>query len=104
MTHSNGGAAQKSYSAARGINGAGVVAVLALLLAAQVAWAWGREGHRLTALVAEQYLTPEVKAQVAELLATDSKGKETLADVAPWADEYRTGHPETGAWHFVDIP
>jgi len=67
-------------------------------------WAWGREGHRLTALVAEQYLTPETKAQVAALLSADSKSKETLAGIAPWADEYRSEHPETAPWHFVDIP
>ena len=24
--------------------------------------------------------------------------------VASWADEYRSDHPETGPWHFVDIP
>jgi hypothetical protein len=49
--------------------------------------------------VAEQYLTPETKAAIVELLH-----KQTLADVAPWADEYRQDHPETGPWHFVDIP
>jgi hypothetical protein len=65
----------------------------------QDCWAWGREGHRLTALVAEQYLTPETKAQIAELL-----DKQTLADIAPWADEYRADHPETAKWHYVDIP
>lgn len=54
--------------------------------------------------MAEQYLTPETKAQVAELLASDSKGAETLADVAPWADDYRAAHPETARWHYVDIP
>jgi hypothetical protein len=62
-------------------------------------WAWGREGHRLTALVAEQYLTSETNAQIAKLL-----GSETLADIAPWADAYRKEHPETGPWHYVDIP
>jgi S1/P1 Nuclease len=62
-------------------------------------WAWGREGHRLTALVAEQYLTPETKAQIAELLH-----RETIAGVAPWADEFRLDHPETAGWHYVDIP
>ena len=78
----------------------GVVAgALLLCIGVQLSWAWGREGHRLTALVAEQYLTPEAKSQVALLL-----GKETLADVAPWADSYREEHPETGKWHFVDIP
>jgi len=70
-----------------------------LTLATPCSWAWGREGHRLTALVAEAYLTPEAKAQIKELL-----GSESLADVAPWADSYRADHPETGAWHYVDIP
>jgi hypothetical protein len=78
----------------------GVVAgALMLCIGVQLSWAWGREGHRLTALVAEQYLTPQAKSQVAQLL-----GRDTLADVAPWADTYREEHPETGKWHFVDIP
>lgn len=76
-----------------------IAAVLVLCGGVQPSWAWGHEGHRLTALVAEHYLTPEAKAQIADLL-----GKETLADVAPWADEYRHEHPETGPWHYVDIP
>jgi len=72
---------------------------LLLCMGVQPGWAWGHEGHRLTALVAEEYLTPAAKAQVAQLL-----GKDTLADAAPWADTYRRDHPETGPWHFVDIP
>jgi hypothetical protein len=70
-----------------------------LALTTPRSWAWGREGHRLTTLVAEAYLTPEAKSQIKELL-----GSESLADVAPWADSYRSDHPETGAWHYVDIP
>ena len=62
-------------------------------------WAWGREGHKLTALVAEAYLTPEAKAQVKELL-----GKQTLGDVASWPDEIKSAQPETAPWHYVDIP
>lgn len=31
-------------------------------------------------------------------------GTETLADVAPWADDYRSSHPETAPWHYVDTP
>jgi len=73
--------------------------LILLVLATPRSWAWGREGHRLTALVAEAYLTPEAKAQVKELLRSES-----LADVAPWADTYRTDHPETAPWHYVDIP
>jgi hypothetical protein len=77
-------------------------ALIALSFVAVVtpqAWAWGREGHRLTALVAQQYLTPHTAAAVQELLGT-----ETMAGVASWADEYRQQHPETGPWHFADIP
>jgi hypothetical protein len=76
-----------------------ICVVLLLAVGAPQSWAWGREGHRLTALVAEQYLTPETKVAVAELLHS-----ETLAGIASWADEYRTEHPETAKWHFVDIP
>jgi hypothetical protein len=81
-----------------------VAGILLLGVTAPQGWAWGRVGHRLTALVAEAYLTPETKAKIAELLSADSKSKETLADIAPWADEYRQQHPETAPWHFVDIP
>lgn len=72
---------------------------LLLCMTAPQGRAWGREGHRLTALVAEHYLTPQTKAQIVELLH-----KETLAGIAPWADEYRADHPETATWHYVDIP
>jgi hypothetical protein len=78
---------------------AAMIATFLLCLMAAQSWGWGREGHRLTALVAEQYLTPQAKAQISLLLKN-----ETLADVAPWADSYREDHPETAQWHFVDIP
>lgn len=71
----------------------------ALVACAPRARAWDREGHRLTAEVAEAYLTPATKEQVQKLL-----GKETLAGVAPWADEYRENHPETAPWHYDNIP
>ncbi|HEY4380136.1 MAG TPA: S1/P1 nuclease [Acidobacteriaceae bacterium] len=77
----------------------GLYFLLLYLATPQNCLAWGHEGHRLTALVAEEYLTPATKAQIVELL-----GNETLADVAPWADGYRGDHPETGKWHYVDIP
>jgi hypothetical protein len=82
----------------------GAIFLALLVVATPQCWAWGREGHRLTALVAEHYLTPATQAEVAELLAADSKDKETLAGIASWADEYRVNHPETGKWHYVDIP
>lgn len=76
-----------------------VAAMFLFGLAPATGWAWGKEGHRLTGLIAEQYLTPAAKAKIAQLL-----GGETLADLPPWADSYPTEHPETGKWHYVNIP
>jgi hypothetical protein len=83
---------------------AAIAGVLLFGFAAPRSWAWGREGHRLTALVAEAYLTPATKAQIAELLNVKITDKDAIADIASWADDYRQGHPETAPWHFVDIP
>lgn len=76
-----------------------IAAALLCCIATPRSWAWGREGHRLTALVAENYLTPDTRAAVQELL-----GKDSMADVASWADAYRQDHPETAKWHFADTP
>ncbi len=74
-------------------------AALCFSLTAVPCWGWGTEGHRLTALVAEQFLTPAARTEVAKLLHQQS-----MADIASWADDYRTEHPETGKWHYIDIP
>lgn len=66
---------------------------------AMQAHAWGREGHRYVALIADARLTPAAKAGVKELL-----GNQTLAEIAPYADDYRQMHPETARWHYTDIP
>ncbi|MFP5490658.1 MAG: S1/P1 nuclease [Bacteriovoracia bacterium] len=64
------------------------------------AWSWGTIGHRVVGHLADQRLTPATKAKVAALL-----GKETLADVANWADwiksdpNWRHANP----WHYVSI-
>ncbi|MFC6646799.1 S1/P1 nuclease [Granulicella cerasi] len=75
------------------------VVTLMFALSTEPTWAWGRDGHRITALVAEAYLTPSTKAAIAALL----KGQR-ISDIASWPDEIRSNRPETGPWHFVDIP
>jgi len=60
---------------------------------------WGPSGHRIVARVAQARLTPKASAEVARLLQGGS-----LASVASWADSVRTKRPETGPWHYVDIP
>ena len=66
------------------------------------ALAWGSEGHRIVAEIAEQHLEPATAKLVRDLLAIENST--SLADVANWADQFRSQHRETAPWHFVDIP
>jgi hypothetical protein len=68
-------------------------------LQASEVYAWGYFGHRLIARVAEQYLSPQIEHEVRKLL-----GPRTLADVSDDPDGWRSKRPETGPWHFVNIP
>jgi hypothetical protein len=83
----------------------GLFALLLCLVAAP-AGAWGARAHRIVAELADRQLRPEVRAQVAQLLATEAEP--TLAGVANWADDLRE-HDEvrgraTARWHFVNFP
>lgn len=62
--------------------------------------AWGRLGHRASAKLAATLLTPQAKAAVQELLEPG----ESLADLSTLADEIRRDRPETGPWHYVNVP
>lgn len=85
------------------------VVVLAAAVAAALqpiaAFAWGPQGHRLVARVAETELTPQARAQVAQLLAGEAHP--SLAGVATWADELREHDPDlgkrSGRWHYVNL-
>jgi hypothetical protein len=64
------------------------------------AWGWGRIGHRVAGKIADSRLTPTARAAVASLLEPG----ESLADVSTWADEVRRDFPESGPWHYVNVP
>ena len=76
-----------------------VLASLLALLLSSVAQGWGGQGHRIVGLIAADRLTPVARQNVAWLL-----DKQTLADVANWADDYRDGVYQTSSWHFLNIP
>ena len=61
--------------------------------------AWGAQGHRLVARVAENHLTTAARQNVRWLL-----DNATLADISTWADEYDDGLRQTSGWHYVNIP
>lgn len=79
-----------------------LASLLLLLVMCADALAWGSEGHRIIADIAEQYLEPATARQVRDLLAVENAT--TLAEVSNWADEIRPQRRETAPWHFVDIP
>jgi hypothetical protein len=65
-------------------------------------WAFGKQGHRIVGRIAEAHLTPEARAAVDKLLGEGKRLSDD--DVANWADHIRNDFPETGPWHYVDIP
>lgn len=94
------------------------VAIVALLLVAggrSNALAWGCDGHRAVALIAERLLAPATLTLVRAVLTASpvdpalKRGCEPVpsdivADVASWADDQRAADPATGGWHFVNFP
>jgi hypothetical protein len=76
-----------------------VLGVLILGAAPPLALDWGREGHEVIALIAEQNMTPAALERARAIL-----GGASLEEVASWADEYRRDHRETGPWHYINIP
>lgn len=64
------------------------------------ALAWGVQGHRLVAEIAQDQLSGSARARVQALLATE--GLSALADIAFWADEHR--NPATAPWHYINFP
>ena len=70
------------------------------MLASPAAMAWGADGHRLIAELAEAQLSPAARGQVDRLLSLEPGA--TMASVSTWADEKRS--PATARLHFVNLP
>src|SRR5260221_8184569 len=79
------------------------------------AFAWGCDGHRAVAMIAERLLPAAALSAARAVLAASpvdphlKRGcppapDDAIADVATWADDYRNDHPETFGWHFANIP
>jgi hypothetical protein len=85
------------------------VACAALLLPLRASLAWGPEGHRVVAMIADQTLQhsdPGVRSKILAILASDKGGRMTKNDIASeaiWADVLREKSEEartaTSAWH-----
>jgi hypothetical protein len=64
------------------------------------AQAWGADGHRLIAEIAEGKLSGRARVEIERLLSLEPGA--TLASVSTWADEFRS--PSTAPWHYVNLP
>ena len=78
-----------------------VATVLLAILIPATSFGWGRDGHRIIGQIAEQFLTPNARAAVLDLL-----GDESLADVSTWADQVRStpAYRWTAPMHYVNSP
>ena len=85
------------------------------LLVTPRAWGWGCEGHQIIALIAENHLNPSAEKMSQKILAASpidaaleryckQAGLDAFVDSSTWADDERSVKPETGPWHFIDIP
>jgi hypothetical protein len=92
-----------------------VLSFLAVVSFPSQARAWGCEGHRVVALLAEKHLTPHALEMVKKILAESPidaslsryckpGATDALVDASTWPDDMRGLQPETAPWHYVDIP
>ncbi len=78
-----------------------LLAFLFIFLASP-AFAWGPGGHEIAAAIAADNLTASARAKVGAILGGDARALMILD--SSWADEVRSDRPETGPWHYVNIP
>ena len=80
-----------------------VLSALTALLAAGQAVAFGPDGHRIVAGLAQRQLQPGTLAEVNRLLG--AAADQGLAGIANWADEIRGEEAwrHTSRWHFVNF-
>ena len=89
--------------------------LLAAFSLAPSAWGWGCKGHQVIALIAEKNLDPHARSMAMKILSGSpinpdlrrycgDSGLDPFADSSTWADDERSVKPQTGGWHFIDIP
>jgi hypothetical protein len=91
------------------------IILLAAFGFARPAWGWGCEGHQVIALIAEKQMTPKARAMADKILDASpispelkrfcpEGGLNAFVNSSTWADDERPVQPNTGAWHYIDIP
>ena len=82
-----------------------------LVFLASPTQAWWEDGHVIVAKIAENYLTPEARAGIKDLLGDNREGERAISDVriCTWADLIRSSgelnrkYPKNDTWHYINI-
>lgn len=99
---------------ARKTFGALVGACLFLLVPVR-AGAWGCEGHQAVAMIAEKHMSAHALEMANKVLQSNpidptlsrfctGATSDLIVYSSTWADDYRKVRPETGPWHYLDLP
>lgn len=85
------------------IKAALVATLLVSIATPSPALAWGKEGHRVVAAIADNYLGPKARGAVRQILGT-----ETLVEASNWPDFMRADPDEfwqkaASPWHYVTV-
>lgn len=77
-----------------------IFVALFVSITTQFSWAFGKNGHRIVAHIAEAHLTPEAKFAIKQIA-----GKYQLAQLATWPDEIKSNPSWDYAkpWHYISI-
>ena len=84
-----------------------VIAATAVALALALpgnALAFGVLGHQVVAAIAMRHSGDAALSEIRELLRAAQIAGGDLVRASSYPDEYRIGRPETGPWHFVNVP
>jgi hypothetical protein len=92
-----------------------ITAILMLAAGTKPLFAWGCDGHRAVAILAQRFLPPATLTAVKAVLEASpidphlkrfcsGMPSDVIADQATWADDVRAVDPATAPWHFIDFP
>jgi len=81
-----------------------VFLALVFLFCVPSAWGWGCEGHQMHAAKMSREILAASPIDPALARYCKQPGLDAFVDASTWADDERSVKPETGPWHFVDIP
>ncbi len=81
-----------------------LVPLIACLLAGS-AYGWVDSGHMVVGAIAYGRLSPKARVEADRLLKIggDEKTRDFVTATC-WADDIKRDRPETGPWHYIDIP